>query len=329
VRSWFALPLAVALIAVPTASAEPDFETYCTPVDPALAELSGLTFGDGVLYAIGDSGNDEQIAELDEDCAVTRWIPNPVDPYDVEDLAFHNGSLWLADIGDNGARRPTIALTRVDPADGSGELYRLRYPDGAHNAEAVVISPDGEVVIVTKDLSGHSRVYELANGARIGDLVSPGPSPLEFVGDLRIPADSNSGGEAPLITGAAVRKDGTVVAVRSYWDAYLYPVGDGGLADALTNGDPASVRIPPQPQGEAIAFGDDGSLLVASEAGMRTDAAIPPILVQRDVEAPPPPAAEPTEKKWRPNYWWWLIGAVGAIAVIVEGGSFLRSRKRR
>lgn len=322
----------VVAIAVPTASAEPAFETLCTPVDAALGELSGLVVGDGVLYAVGDSGTDEQIAVLDSDCSVNRWIANPVDPYDVEDLAFHDGSLWLADIGDNDNRRPTIALTRVNPDDGTGELYRLRYPDGAHNAEAIVISPKGEVVVITKEWSGHSRVYTLVDERDLDDLVSPGPTSLRFVGELRLPNDPKAGGEAPLITGAAIRDDGGVVAVRSYWDAYLYAVGVGGLAEALTEGEPKHARLPAQPQGEAIAFGADGQLLVASEAGGRTDAKPPPILVLRDVEVPSPVAAPATDsesEQGRLNHWWWIVGAVGAFAVLGKGFSYVRARRRR
>ena len=112
---------------------EEQFDTYCTPTDPALDELSGLTFSDGVLYAIGDSGTDHRVAVLDEDCAVTRWIDVPVDPYDVEDLASYGGQLWLADVGDNLRRRDTVALTRIDPA--TGEMLG---PDLALQAEQVM-----------------------------------------------------------------------------------------------------------------------------------------------------------------------------------------------
>ena len=39
-----------------------------------------------------------------------------VDPYDPEDLAVGaDGTVWLADTGDNNATRPTVALARAAP----------------------------------------------------------------------------------------------------------------------------------------------------------------------------------------------------------------------
>lgn len=103
-----AVAVAVAALTVgagaPTAQARPEVrqepsDTYCTPTDQALEELSGMAFVDGVLYAIGDSGTDHRVAVLDDGCAVTRWLDVPVDPYDVEDMASYDGDLWLSDTG--------------------------------------------------------------------------------------------------------------------------------------------------------------------------------------------------------------------------------------
>lgn len=208
-----------------TAFASPiDTETYCRPTDPGLDELSGLTSIDGVLYAIGDSGADDRVAVFGADCAVQRWIDVPVDPYDVEDLTSYDGSLWLADIGDNQMSRDTVALTRMDPASGAGELYRLTYPDGAHDAETILIEPGGRPVIVTKELSGVSGVYVPADDQSVADLTSPGPTPMRKVGDLAFTATDTVGGPpfvvgSTLATGGAVSADGTVAAVRTYTDA--------------------------------------------------------------------------------------------------------------
>ncbi|MFI8569476.1 hypothetical protein ACIGGF_23245 [Rhodococcus sp. NPDC078407] len=270
-----------------TAFAAPiDTETYCRPTDPGLAELSGLTSIDGVLFGIGDSGADDRVAVLNGNCAVERWIDVPVDPYDVEDLTSYDGSLWLADIGDNQMRRDTVALTRIDPTTGAGELYRLTYPDGAHDAETILIEHGGRPVIVTKELSGVSGVYVPAGDESVADLTNPGPTPMRKVGDLVFTATDTVGGPpfvvgSILATGGAVNADGTVAAVRTYTDAYLFRTSDGDIASALV--DPTAPRavvpLPDQPQGEALAFLGDGSLLLASEAGFGpTDGSLPPIL---------------------------------------------------
>src|SRR5690606_36317482 len=67
-----------------------------------------------------------------------------------------------------------------------------------------------------------------------------------------------------LITGAALSSDGSVVAVRTYTDAYLYPVTEGDIVAAFSR-EPVRVPLPHERQGEAIAFTPDGTLLSASE----------------------------------------------------------------
>ena len=68
------------------------------------------------------------------------------------------------------------------------------------------------------------------------------------------------------MTGGAVSADGRVVALRTYTDAWLFAVPDGGgVADAL-RATPVQVPLPGEPQGEAVAFAADGTLLSGSEA---------------------------------------------------------------
>jgi hypothetical protein len=284
---------------------------------------------------MGDSGADDRVAEIDPTtCAVVRWIPNPVDPYDVEDLSHYSNSLWLADIGDNDSIRPTVALTRLDPADGSGELHRLTYPDGPHDAETLLIGRDGVPVIVTKVASGSSGIYSA--GVPVDQLASPGPSALTRVGEMRLTATGTPGGP-PLIrgsllaTGGAVSADGTVVALRTYTDLYLYSAPGGNVVSALMSGPAEQIPLPEQPQGESLAFADNGDLLLGSEEGFTSTPTLPPIMVLRgatELVAPPPEAAadEPNESTRTVV---WVLVAGGAVALIILGpGVFLAKRRR-
>lgn len=272
-----------ALVGLPPASAEPaaQFEVLCTPTDPGLAELSGLAVADGLIYAIGDSGSDDMVAEMDTQCAVRQWLPVPIDPRDVEDLAVGpDGRLWLADLGDNNRQRESVALIGMGRDGGaSGVLHRLTYPDGPHDGEALLLGPDGVPVIVTKVVRGEAGVYVPADGATMGSLAEPGPSPLVQVGTVQFAKTTTAGGPIPgvkltSITGGAVSADGDVVALRTYTDVYLYRVSGGDIAGALA-GQPTRVPLPGQPQGEAIAFTADGDLLAGSEAAA---GGLPPLL---------------------------------------------------
>ncbi|MFZ2528011.1 MAG: hypothetical protein WAX14_10205 [Rhodococcus sp. (in: high G+C Gram-positive bacteria)] len=270
----------------------------CTPSDAGLAELSGLAVLDGRLFAVPDAGSDESAVELGDDCSTVRRIPAPVDPYDVEDLASGpDGRLWLSDTGDNTARRDTAALISLDPDTGAGDLYRLTYPAGARDAETLLIGRDGVPLVVTKALFGASSIYRPAGGRTVANLTSPGPNPLEEVGTLRLgptdtPGGPLAGGSSTLITGGAVSADGTVAAVRTYTDVYLFHAPDGDLAAALATGPDLRIPVPGEPQGEAVAFTADGDLLTASEANGGT---LPEIRMWPGVAAmfAPDPADDP------------------------------------
>ncbi|RVW03756.1 hypothetical protein EF834_10550 [Rhodococcus spongiicola] len=247
------------------------FEQWCTPTDPALRELSGLAVIDGTMYGVGDSGTDDTVAVLGGDCSVTSTLSVPVDPYDIEDMGVGpDGRLWLADIGDNNRVRSTVALTSLDPTSGEGNLHRLTYPDDAHDAETLLVQRDGVPLIVTKEILVANGIYRPVGGSALDDLESPGPTPLERVGEVRLGPTPTPGGPVPvggstLVTGGAVSADGTVAALRTYTDVYLYSAPDGDLVRAITATTPVRVELPNEPQGEAIAFTPDGDLISGSE----------------------------------------------------------------
>lgn len=241
---------------------EPD--TVCSIDDPRLAELSGLAVDGDRWYAVNDGGTRVEVFVLDSECQVRDVIVSPTDPYDVEDLAVaSDGTLWLGDTGDNRKRRETVALHAVSPQGGS-VLYRLKYPDGPHDAEALLLDRAGTPYIITKNSIGQSAVYRPK-----GELTSPGPTPLEHVGTLDISATDTPGGPVGtigtmLVTGAASTADGRVLALRTYTDAYLYPAPDNDVVAALGR-PPTRIPLPGEQQGEAIAFAGDGTLLSAGE----------------------------------------------------------------
>ncbi|MCW2088131.1 UNVERIFIED_ORG: hypothetical protein M2328_001411 [Rhodococcus erythropolis] len=235
------------------------------------------------MYAIGDSGSDDRVAELDSNCHVQRWISVGTPRVDVEDLSSTpDGHLWLADIGDNNAVRTSVGLIDLDPASGAATSYPLVYPDGGHDAETLLIQSDGVPVIVTKDYLGASVVYTTAERQQVQDLSTGSPTMLAKVGQLRFTPTLTPGGPVPhagtmAVTGGAVSKDGTVVALRTYTDAYLYAAPDGDIVKAL-NTNPIRVPLPDEPQGEAIAFDAAGDLISGSEAYRGP---LPPIRILR------------------------------------------------
>src|SRR5699024_5395549 len=228
----------------------------CTPTDPDLEEVSGLVVTGEAMYAIGDSGSDHQILVLDADCAVVGVLEVPVPTVDVEDMALGpDGRLWLADSGDNRAIRESVRLIGIDPqAPDEAIVHELVYPDRAHDAEALLLGPDGVPIIVVKKPLGPAGVYAPEAPMAVGDQPGTEPVPLVQVGTLE-----------PPVTGGAVEPGGAVVALRTYTDLYLYRVAEGEIVAGL-RGPALHLPLPERPQGEAIALTADGAAVMASEA---------------------------------------------------------------
>ena len=282
--------------------------------------MSGLAVVDDGLWAMADGGRRIQLHRLDPDsCAVVESRTATVDPYDAEDLAVGpDGALWVGDTGDNDQRRETVALIVV-PARGDPVLHRLTYPDGPHDAEALLVGPDGVPTLVTKSL-GAAGIYQPEGPLRGAD-----PTPLVHVADIALPTSTTQGGPigglgSRTVTGGAVTADGRVVALRTYTDAWLFPVPDGGgVADAL-RGTPVQVPLPGEPQGEALAFTADGTLLSGSEARGGVDGQIRGVTGAAGVAAPPaPPVAQPVEPSAAESQPAspWRTAAIGAGALVV------------
>jgi hypothetical protein len=250
--------------------------TRCQITDDRLAELSGLVaVGDQVL-AVNDGGNEVAVHLLDAACQVVDVHTAAVDPYDPEDMALGpDGTVWLADTGDNNANRPTVALLALR-TDGTIAVFRLAYPDGPHDAEALLLAPDGTPYLVTKEVLGASSVYRPASA-----LVDGGTVALVEVAAVNITLTGTPGGPVGragqlMITGGAVSADGTRLALRTYTDAYVWPLSGSDVAGALAAA-PVRIALPESPQGEAISFtADHQQLLVASE-GLPSDLTVVPL----------------------------------------------------
>ena len=259
----------------PTAASAPAGTVLCRVADPRLAELSGLVVVGERMLAVSDGGDAVSVLVLDRRCAVVDVRTAPVDPYDPEDLALSaDGTVWVADTGDNDARRGTVALHALR-ADGTADLFRLTYPDGPHDAEALLVAPDGTPYLVTKEVTGASKVYR-----PVAALVDGGTVGLEQVASVNVTLTGTPGGPVGragqlMITGGAVSGDGRLLALRTYTDAYVWPLTGSDVPAAL-GAEPVRIPLPASPQGEAISFAaDNRGLVVASEGTPADVVAVP------------------------------------------------------
>ncbi|WP_245724519.1 hypothetical protein [Micromonospora citrea] len=238
----------------------------CEVRDSRLTEISGMAATDDGYVVVNDGADDEarrRIFFLDPRCAVVRTVSYPSRPRDTEDLAVGaDGTVWVADTGDNDRSRQTVAVWKLAPGTDRPVLYRMAYPDGPHDSEALLVTADNRPVIVTK--------YSAVLYAPSADLRPGATTPLAKVGQVRLPASTTSNPFSALgrtaVTGAATAPDGRRVVLRTYADAFEFDVADGDLIGALTGGTPRVTPLPDEPQGESITFSADGrSLLTLSE----------------------------------------------------------------
>ncbi len=310
---------------VPAPYGEPT--TQCSVVDPRLPEISGMVVAGDATLVMNDGGDAVTVYVLDASCGVAGERTAPVDPYDPEDLALAaDGTVWLADAGDNRLSRDTVAVIALR-TDGSAQVYRLSYPDGPHDAEALLLAPDGTPYLVTKDVLGTSGVYRPA-----AVLDDAGTVPMIRVAQLSLQLTGTPGGPVGragqlMITGGAVSPDGAAIALRTYTDAYVWSLSGSDVPSALA-ADPVRVALPDSPQGEAISFAADGrSLLVSGEGLPATVTLVPAVgaLTPAAATGPVDPAVDPSGGGLTP----WSAGVIAAVAAAVVVWTAGRVRRRR
>jgi hypothetical protein len=333
--------IAASLGMVPVGAA-PIFTDVCVVNDPRAMELSGLVATSTGYVSVNDSNFDPakiRIFFLDRNCKVTRTLGYPTAARDPEDVAVGpDGTLWVGDIGDNitsDVRRTTIAVWRVPTDGGSPVINRLTYPDGPHDAEALLFGGDGKPVIITKDMGGVSGIYtttsalqaNTANGVPLTKVGEFTPQPTGVVNPFGLIGER-------LVTGAASSPDHRRVAVRTYAAAYEWDVPDGDVVKAITTKTPRYTPLPDEVQGESICYTTDGTaFLTVSDRvdGPVTIRRITPGTGPAVSPTPNPPAAAAPSSARSPlsGIPIWLTIAVAAAGLVLATLGFLGVRRSR
>jgi hypothetical protein len=237
-----------------------------------LSEASGLAVSrrvPGRLWTHNDSGEPVLFA-LDTTGSVTGKVHlSGVRVQDWEAIAVGpcaTGScIYVADIGDNDAARSRITIYRLpEPESVSGsamvaDVFHATYPDGAHDAEALLVSGDGRLHIVTKGETGPVAIYRFPMALQSGASVR-----LERVGA----AASTKSNADSRVTDGAVSPNGQWVVLRTNSGLSFYRASDllAGQWRAARRVDLTSLK---EPQGEGVALGADNTVFVAGEGGKK------------------------------------------------------------
>ncbi len=250
-----------------------------TVASDELTEITGVVESrtrTGVLWVHNDSGDTARIFAIGLDGRTFgTFALAGIQARDWEDIAAGPGPvagqryLFVGDIGDNDQERASVTVLRlrepvVDPSAASPatgtvdavDKLGLRYPDGPHNAEALMVDPrSGDLVIVTKELDGRAGVFRAP-----GRLADGSESTLRRVATLPL-------GFGTLVTGGDVARSGSLVALRTYGSVLIYARPARKPLWAAFKTQPCSGIAPPERQGEAIALRTGGRAYVTVGEG--------------------------------------------------------------
>lgn len=308
--------------AVPQADPTPAPKKLFTIRDERVDESSGLAKSqqyEGIWWTVNDSGDTARVFGINASGKVKAVLSFNAPVRDVEAIAVdRDGTIYIADIGDNKSTRDMIAVYTIpepaqleDAEEVKFRRYDFTYPDGAHDAETLLIAPETRrLYFVTKALKGKAGFY-----------AAPEEPSRQGTNELTRLAD------APLnVTDGTFLPDGKRVVLRSYvdiaavdWGAAPKVVGRAGVP--LAQGESVAVG----PAGNTVLVGSEGSNSAVYEVQVPARKATP----QPSATASPKPAAgESAEPKKGSNLRWIIVGA-GLFAFVVTIVTFRTGRRER
>lgn len=254
--------------------------------ESAIKESSGIVASrttPGVYWTHNDSGAGPFIYAFDSRGGGRGvWRVTGAAARDWEDMAAGPGPtrgtnyLYIGDVGDNDGRRSEIIVYRIpeptikaEDTDSKkskpqstevAEAIRLRYPEGKHDAEALLVHPvTGNIYILTKIPFANPTIYEAHAPFSTSETTT-----LVRIGELKIPG--HFGG----ITGGTISPDGLRVALCDYLRGYEIVLANSGAEfNTIWKQPLRPIDIGQREQGEAIGYRLDGKALLATSEGRR------------------------------------------------------------
>jgi len=247
--------------------------------DPRLKEVSGIAVSKirpGICYVHNDSGDSSRffaITRTGELKAVYNLVGEEkkrIKVADCEDIAVGPGPVkgrsyvYLADIGDNLGIRNDIRIYRFAenelPAKGTanvtGKQTTLNYPDGARDAETLLIDPVNKYLFIISKREDSVAVYGCSLQEMEADRVE-----LRFYAKLFFPGRRK---EKQVIAGD-ISADGRKVVIKSSSQVYYWKRNKGETIDQCLQRKPVELPYRQEGQQEAISFdaGGKGCFIVA------------------------------------------------------------------
>lgn len=226
----------------------------------SLSEASGIAdskTNTGFLWVQQDSGNPPEIDLVQHNGTWLKTIHLAnIANRDWEDLVLSTGPkagvhyLYLAETGDNLLVHPDYAIYRLEePATATDTVKQIDkiaffYPDGSHNAEAILVDPDTKDIYIITKVDKRSQVFKLTY-----PYSTTVTNKAELVGSLTY----------NLAVSAALSPKGNEIVVKTYDAIYYYQRAAGESIMQALSKTPVNLPYEQEPQGEAIVFANNDS----------------------------------------------------------------------
>jgi len=273
VSGAFSMLSAMLLIGLLPSTASAQATVAFTITDARIAASSGLARDvDGDLYWTANRSSPQGVVYgLTPSGAVRGTLNYRAEPVDVEALAVANDTLYVGDIGDNGQRRRLVTVYIFNNPRATGltvtyGAYDFQFPDGPRDAESLLVSEDGRMLLVTK-ADGGGEIY-----------AAPRSPSRERVNRLTRLADAPA-----MVTDGVFLPGGEQIALRT--DAAVY------LLDASSYQTVATAELPPQPRSTSVTVSLDGESLLLGNSGRNAKVYSIPVPTPPDT---PPPSPSPS-----------------------------------
>lgn len=236
-----------------------------------LKEVSGIEWVDSALWAIEDSGNENEMYRLDDTGAIAHTIRvNNATNVDWEDLASdQEGNLYIGDFGNNDNVRRDLCIYKVgkeslqDSEATALAKTTFSYPEQTefppkkterfYDVEAFIVYQNHFYLFTknrSKNSDGSVSLYKIPN--------QPGEQPATLLGKFRSCPDFNT----CAITAAAISPDQHKVAILSHDKVWLF---EDFANDKFYEGQKTELHLNHYSQKEAITFKSNSVLYIADE----------------------------------------------------------------
>lgn len=244
---------------------------FASITDRRVNESSGLAPSrefPGEYFTHNDSGDSARFFRFNNKGEVTaEFSLKGVRAVDIEDMESARvrgvNYVYLADVGDNNARRDDVRVYRFEEPKGAGgeitkfDTFTLRYPGGPRNSETLMVDPKTGDLWTVEKRNGQGGIYRVRHPRRSGSFT------WEFMGRIEFPD-----GPTPmrLVTGGSASPEGTHLVLRTYAYAYEFPIPGNDFRSWLTSRS-SRIDVANEVQGEAITYSLDGRSLLTTTEG--------------------------------------------------------------